>query len=77
MWDLHDSLDGTNLVDGLDIRGEATMNTEDLTLDNCSKRKIIEHIGYVLPDVAVAVLSLDFIEESVELGRLTGFVVSS
>ncbi len=77
MWDLHDSLDGTDLVDGLDVRGEATMDTEDLALDNGSKRKIIEYVGYVLPDVAVAVLSLDFIEESIELGRLTGFVVSS
>ena len=77
VWDLHDSLDGTDLVDGLDIRREATMDTEDLALDNCTKRKIIEYIGYVLPDIAVAVLSLDFIEESVELGRLTGFVVSS
>ena len=77
MWDLHDSIDDTDLVDGLDVGGEASMDAENFALDDCGKRKEIEYIGYVLPDVAVAVLSLALVEESVELGCLSGFTSSS
>jgi hypothetical protein len=77
VWNLHDSIDNTDLVDGLDIRREATVDAEDLALDDCRKGKVIEYIGDVLPDVAVSILSLAFVKESVELGGLSGFVVSS
>ena len=77
MWDLHDSIDDTDLVDGLYVGGEASMDAEDFALDDCSKRKEIEYVGYVLPDVAVAVLSLALVEKAVELGCLSGFMISS
>ncbi len=53
------------------------MDTEDLAFDDCSKRKIIEDVSDVLPDIAISVLSLAFIVESIELGCLTGFMVAS
>ena len=77
MGNLHDSIDHTDLVDGLDLGGEASMDAKDLAFDYCGKGEKVEDVGDVSPDIAISVLSLAFIKESIELGCLTGFVISS
>jgi hypothetical protein len=77
VWNLHNSINHTDLVNGFNFWRETSMHTEDLALDDRSERKIIKDVGDVLPDIAISVLSLAFIVESIELRCLTGFMVAS
>ena len=53
------------------------MKAEDLVIDEGSERKIVEKVCKVLPDVGIAVFAKTLVVESVNLGDLTRFVVSS
>lgn len=53
------------------------METEDLVVNQSSERKVIEEVGEVFPDIGVTVFAEAFVVEAVDLGDLTGFVVSS
>lgn len=53
------------------------MDAEHRPIDDSSKREIIEDFGEIMPGIDVAVFSEDFIVESVCLGGLSAFVVSS
>jgi hypothetical protein len=70
-------IEGTNVVKSINARGEAAVKAEDLVLDEGGKRKEVEEVGEVFPDVCVAVLSQAFVIEAVDLGDLTGFVITS
>lgn len=77
MRDLHASVDESNLVDGLDLGGESTMDTEYLTLDDGTDTEIVEDFCAVFPWVGVSVLSDGLIVEAVDGGDLAGLVVTS
>jgi hypothetical protein len=49
VWDFHFSVDGSHLVNGLDFRRKASMNTENFVFDKCSEWKIIKGLIEVLP----------------------------
>jgi hypothetical protein len=53
------------------------VKTENLVLNQSGKRKIVEEIGEVLPDVRISVFTQAFVVKSVDLCDLTGFVVST
>lgn len=53
------------------------METEDLVVNESGEREVIEEVGEVFPNVRVTVFAQAFIVEAVDLGNLTGFVVSS
>lgn len=53
------------------------MEAENTSLDNGSKRKIVEELCEVLPDIRISVLSEALIVEAVDLGDLLTFVVTS
>lgn len=53
------------------------METEDVTLDYCSKRQVVEQGSEGLPHVCVSVLSQALVIETVYLGDLLAFVVAS
>lgn len=75
--DLLASLDSSDLVDCLNIRGETSMDTEHLTLDEGGNAEVVEHLSAVLPRVRVTVLSDDLVIESIDRSDLSRFVVSS
>jgi len=75
--DLHASVDESDLVDGLDLRGESSMDAEHLALDNGSNSEIIEDFGAVFPWVGIAILSDGLIVEAVDSGDLPSLVVAS
>lgn len=75
--DLLASLDSSDLIDGLNIRGETSMDTEHLTLDEGGNAEVVEHLSAVLPRVRVTVLSDDLVIESIDRSDLSRFVVSS
>lgn len=53
------------------------MKAEDLILNESGKRKEIEEVGEIFPDVSVAVFSEAFIIKSIDLCNLAGLVISS
>lgn len=53
------------------------METEDLIVNKGCEGKVVEEVGEVFPNVCVAVLSKTFIVETVDLGDLSGFMISS
>ncbi len=77
MGNLNFPVDGSDLVDGLDLRAEASMHTEHLPVDNGSDGQVIEDLGAVLPGIGVPVFSVDLIVEAVNGGNLAGLVVAS
>lgn len=77
MGDLHSSVDESHLVDGLDFRGETSMDAEDFAFDHGTNAEVVEDFGAVLPRVGVSILSNGLIVEPVHGGDLSGLVVSS
>ena len=75
--DLHSSVDESDLVDGLDFGGEASVDAEDLSLDDGTDSEVVEHLSAVLPGVGVSILSNGLVIESVDSGDLPSFVVAS
>lgn len=53
------------------------MQTEDLILNDCGKGQIIEQIGQELPHICVTVFSHTLVVETVNLGDLPTFMVTS
>jgi hypothetical protein len=53
------------------------MEAEDLSFDDCCEGKKVEKVGEVFPYVGVPILAKAFIIETIDLGNLTRFMVSS
>ena len=62
-----DSVELSDLVEGVDGRRETTMETEDLALDNCGQRQVIEKFGKSLPNIGISILSQALIVEAVPI----------
>ena len=67
----------TDLVDSSNLGAQATMNTEDLTIDDSCEDEEIENLAARLPDRRVAVLLLTLFVEAVDLSDLAGLVVAT
>lgn len=76
MRDFYLAVDGSNLIDGFDFGGEATMHAEDTAINDGTDGKVVEHLRAIFPWVGIPVLSVDFIIEPVHCGDLSGFVVA-
>lgn len=70
MGHLLDSVEGANVVEGVDARGETAVKTEDLVVDEGGEGEVVEEVGKVLPDVCVAVLAQALVVEAVDLSDL-------
>ena len=64
-------IDGSDLVDGFDLRTETTVNTESFSVDDGSERKVVEDFCAVFPGIGVAILSVDFIVKTIDGGNLS------
>jgi hypothetical protein len=71
------AVERSNVIQCVDAWRQATMQTEDLVVDQGSKREVVEEVRKVLPDVGVAVLAQAFIVEAVDLGDLAGLVIAA
>ena len=71
MWHLLLAIDCLDLVQGLYVRTEATMDTEDLFVDDGRQRKEIHDLSAVAPHIDTAVLAHALIVEAVDLGDLS------
>jgi len=77
MWNLLNAVKSSDVVECVDAWGETTVKAEDLVVNESGKREVVEEVGEVLPYVCVTVLAEALIVEAVDLGDLTGLVVSS
>jgi len=75
--DLLEAIEAADLVEGVDGGRETAMETENLVLDECCERKVIEEVGEVLPDVLIAVFAHALLVETVNLSDGPTFVVSA
>ena len=53
------------------------MEAEDVVLDDCGQRKVVEESGEVLPHLGVAIFTQALVVESINLGDLLGLVVAA
>jgi hypothetical protein len=67
MWDFHDSIELFDLVKGVDTWGQTTMEAEDVVLNDCGQRQVVEKRGEVLPNICISVLSQALIVETIHL----------
>lgn len=65
------------MVQSVDTGTETSVEAKYLSVDQGSQREVIEQISKILPDISVAIFSEAFVIESVDLGDLTGLVVTS
>ena len=77
MRNFHSSVDKSNLVDGLDLRRESTMDAEDFAFDNGTNAEVIENFSAILPWVGITVLSNGLIIEAIHGSDLSGLVITS
>jgi len=77
MRNLHSSIDESDLINGLDLWGETTMDTEDLSLDDGADSKVVEDLSTVFPGIGISVLPDGLVVEPVDSGDLPGLVVTS
>ena len=59
------------------MRGQSTMQTEDLVLHNCCDWEVIKEVSKVTPDVSTSILSVALIIEAIDLCDLSTLVIAS
>jgi hypothetical protein len=77
MRHLLDAVQRPDVVKSVNAGRQATVQTEDLVVDECGQREVVEKICEVLPDIGVAVLAEALVVEAVDLSNLPGLVVTS
>mmetsp|Transcript_86454 Transcript_86454/g.242040 ORF Transcript_86454/g.242040 Transcript_86454/m.242040 type:complete len:255 (+) Transcript_86454:315-1079(+) len=75
--DLLHSVDHPDLVQQLDIGGQAAVHAEDRVLYQRRQRQVVEYLCAVLPWVGIAVLPHALVVEAVHLGDLSRLVVAA
>jgi hypothetical protein len=53
------------------------MQTEDLSVDQCRKWKVVKEISKEIPHLRVSILPQALVIESVNLSDLSGFVIAA
>jgi len=74
---LLNTIKSSDVIQSINARGEAAMKTEDLVVDQGSEGEVVKEVGEVLPDISVSVFAKTLVVETVDLGDLTGLVISS
>jgi len=77
MRDLESSFEQSDLVKSFNVRGKASVDTENFTFDLRTDAKVVENFATVFPGIQVAVLANNFVVEAVGLGDSARLVVAS
>mmetsp|Transcript_18512 Transcript_18512/g.25743 ORF Transcript_18512/g.25743 Transcript_18512/m.25743 type:complete len:89 (+) Transcript_18512:677-943(+) len=72
-----DSIYKPNLIQGRYFRRKTSMNTEYASVDDRCQCQVIEYLTAIFPYIRAAVLSNALVKESIHLGHLTAFMVST
>lgn len=71
------TVQSADVVQRVDTRRQATVQAEDLVVNKCCERQVVEKIGEEFPHVGVSVLAQTFVVEAVNLGDLSALVVAT
>ena len=71
MGNFNFSVNGSDLVDGLDFWTETSVNTESFSVDDGSDWQVVKDFCAVFPWIGVSVLSVDFIIKAINGGDLS------
>ncbi len=63
-----DSVELSDLVEGVNAWWESSMEAEDLSFNNGSQREVIEKLSELFPDIGIAVFPQAFIIEAIPIG---------
>ena len=77
MRNLAESINDFDLINGMDRGRKASVNAEYLVVDDNAQGKEVEHVGEVMPDVGIAVLSCAFGVKSIRLSNATRLMVAA
>lgn len=77
VWDLPETVDNLDLVNAVNAGAESSVDAEDLVVDNTGQRKVVEHVGEMVPDGSVAVFPAALGVEAVGLGDAAGLMVAA
>ena len=66
-----------DLIESVHTGRKASMEGEDLILNNGSEREVVKEVCEVFPDIRVAVFPQTLVVESINLGNLTTLMVPS
>lgn len=74
---LLNSVEGADVIEGVDARRQSAVEAEDLVLDEGGEGEVVKEVGEGLPDVGVAVLPQALVVEAVYLCDLARLVVAA
>ena len=72
-----DAVEGADVIEGVDAGRQATVQTEDLVVNQGGQGQVVKEVGKELPDVGVAVFPQALVVKAVDLSDLTRLVVST
>lgn len=71
------TIEGLDVIKGIDTGRETSVEAEDLVIDEGGEGEVIEQISKVFPNVCISIFSETFVVETVDLGDLARFVISA
>lgn len=77
MRNFAETVDDLDLIDRVDARTQAAVYTKDLIVNDTAQRKVVEHVGEIVPDRRVAVFSGTLRVKAVRLGNTSALMVTS
>lgn len=71
MGNFYFSVNCSDLINGLNLRTQSSVNTECLSINHGSNGKVVKNIGAVFPGVGVSIFSINLIVEAIDCGDLS------
>ena len=66
MRHLYSSIDGSNLIDSLDLRTKSSMHTKNFAINDNSDGQVVKNFSTIFPRIRISVLSIDLIIKSID-----------
>lgn len=77
MWNFHTSVDQADLIKGLDVGRQTSVDTKYSAFNYCTDTKIIKNFAAILPWVDIAILAQGFFVKAIHGCHTSSFVISS
>jgi len=77
VWHFLNTIKSFDVVQCIDAGRQTSVKTENLVVDKRSQGKVVEEVRETFPDVRIPVFAQAFVVETIDLGNLSGLVVSS
>jgi hypothetical protein len=66
VWNLNLSINGSNLVNGLNLWAETSVDTECFSINDGTDWQVVKDFCAVFPWIRVSIFSVDFIIEAID-----------